>query len=166
MWDKKSRSRTRLQSHAPFRKSAVVVSEDALSDCGVKNVEMGFANIDLCILLFYLGSDAVGSSCDHMHQADQFYTANKLVVDLDTTAEPAHIWGSFFRNWSGRLAALWSLLTERDHHSLVYVFFKSCCCWKLKLNSNGLTTNITFTEATLSVTNKNSLPYHITRSLL
>ena len=76
----------------------VVVSEDALSDCGVKNVEMGFANIDLCILLFYLGSDAVGSSCDHMHQADQFYTANKLVVDLDTTAEPAHIWGSFFRN--------------------------------------------------------------------
>ena len=73
------------------------------------------------VLLFYLGSHAVGSSCDHMHKADQFHTASNLVVDLGTTAEPAHIWGSFFQNSSGRLAALWSLLTERD-------------------NSNGLTT--------------------------
>ena len=43
------------------------------------------------VLLFYLGSHAVGSNCDHMHQADQFHTASNLVVDLGTIAEPAHI---------------------------------------------------------------------------
>ena len=49
-------------------------------------------------MYIYRGSHAVGSSCDHVHQADQFHTASKLVVDPCTTAEPAHIQGFFFQN--------------------------------------------------------------------
>ena len=48
--------------------------------------------------IFYLGSHVVGSSCDHVHQSDQFHAASKLVGDLYTTAEAAHIWGFFSRN--------------------------------------------------------------------
>ena len=50
------------------------------------------------ITIFYLGSHVVGSSCDHMHQSDQFHTACKMVVNLYTTAEAAHIWEFFSRN--------------------------------------------------------------------
>ena len=48
--------------------------------------------------IFYLGSHVVGSSCDHVHQSDQYHAASKLVGDLYTTAEAAHIWGSFSRS--------------------------------------------------------------------